>query len=222
MRADRRNRRRKWKSSDGQLPGRVQGNGSGDQVPAILAGTDELYDSGTETVRLLSGTAVYACGVEEGYGEGGGEMVQGHMYGLVNAQSTTGISYAKRLRYDAKLLANTQPTSLSLNIQPPKHPIQLLRLAIPLHLSLPFSARRCTRPNPTRTIQQPLLLRPPRLLLLHILRLKDMHSTIQPAGRNAPLLSKFLPLSLNFPLFQRPARIVLEFLQVILKRCATA
>lgn len=60
------------------------------------------------------------------------EMFRGQMCRLVNAQSTTDISHAKRLNHDAKLLANTQPTSPSLNIQPPKHPVQLFRLLTPL------------------------------------------------------------------------------------------
>lgn len=107
----------------------------------------------------------------------------------------------------------------SLHSQPPKHPIQLIPLpTLPGTVCTPSLLR-----PPLSTpliIQQSLPLRPNPLI--NILRLKNMHPTIQPSRGHTPLLRKFLCLPPRPILLQRLSRLSLQLRKVVLQRDAAA
>jgi hypothetical protein len=82
------------------------------------------------------------------------------------------------------------------NLQPPKHAIQFLALPHLLCLRLPL----------LRIIIHDILHNPLVLLLL-LLRLQNMHPTIQPPRRKSPLLRQILCRPLILPPFERASRV---------------
>lgn len=116
----------------------------------------------------------------------------------------------------ARLNARCHETMYNLNLQPPKHPVQLLPLPLLLTLRLPslriivhdilndafHPASRCSRAARLR----------------RFLRLEYVHPAIQPPRRQSPLLSQILCCASLLPLLQRLPCVGFEFLQVFLQR----